>query len=248
MTKELAIVQPQQPIWTQDQVDMIKRQVARDATDDELGMFLHYCASQGLDPLAKDVYFRKGQSKDGRASIAYITSIDTYRARAADTGEHAGTDDAVFDDELKPSRASVTVYRLVGGVRCPFTATARWSEYYPGGRQAFMWDKMPTGQLAKCAEALALRKAFPKQFKKLYVREEMDQAGAPNDTETVEHVESETLYDRSNAEHNREMVALAERLGFRLTPTQIRLVVQTVDGLPLGERERVIREVANKRN
>jgi hypothetical protein len=72
--------------------------------------------------------------------------------------------------------ARVTVYRLVQGQRGAFSATARWTEYKPD--EDFMWKKMPHVMLAKCAEALALRKAFPKQLAGLYVKEEMEQAGA----------------------------------------------------------------------
>ena len=92
----------------------------------------------------------------------------------------AGSDDAVFvssQDGKYPSSASVTVYRMVGGTRCAFSATARWDEYYPGDNgSGGMWRKMPHTMLAKCAEALALRKGFPHQTAGLYTADEMDQA------------------------------------------------------------------------
>jgi hypothetical protein len=77
----------------------------------------------------------------------------------------------------------VTVYKMIAGQRCPFTATARWDQYYPGDSQGFMWRKMPHLMLGKCAEGLALRKAFPAELAGAYVKEEMDQAHAePADT------------------------------------------------------------------
>ncbi len=79
-----------------------------------------------------------------------------------------------------PRSATVTVYRLTQGSRFAYTATARWEEYCPAAGADHMWRKMPHTMLAKCAEALALRKAFPKQLAGLFAREELDQAG-PDD-------------------------------------------------------------------
>lgn len=165
-------------VVTADQRDLITRTVAKDATVDELKLYLYDCARQGVHPLDKLIHFTKRSGK-----YTPITSIDFMRIRAAETGEYAGSDDAVFTvrhDEA-PLTATVTVYRLVGGIRCAFTATARWAEYKPDVN-AFMWDKMPHTMLAKCAEALALRKGFPRQLAGLYAKEELDQAEAPLET------------------------------------------------------------------
>jgi hypothetical protein len=112
------------------------------------------------------------------------------RTRAADTGEYAGSDavlymeDGVWTSAPKkadpPQAAMVTVWRLVQGQRCKFEAVARWSEYKPepgpSGQGDTMWRRMPHTMLGKCAEALALRKGFPRQLAGLYAAEEMDQA------------------------------------------------------------------------
>jgi phage recombination protein Bet len=162
---------PQQPNQlTPDQVSLLKRTICRDATDDELKLFMHVCQRTGLDPFARQIYaVKRLDNKTGKASMVVQTSIDGFRLAAARSGSYAGSDDPVFDNEDEPKRATVTVYKMVQGQRCPFTATARWREYYPGDKGGFMWNKMPCVMLAKVAEALALRKAFP-----------ADQAGEPN--------------------------------------------------------------------
>jgi hypothetical protein len=103
-----------------------------------------------------------------------VVGIDYMRGRAHETGEVAGIDDVVFDTEART--ATVTVYRLTRGTRYPYTATARFEEYVPAQGQDHMWRKMPRLMLGKCAEALALRKAFPQQLGGLYVKEELEQA------------------------------------------------------------------------
>ena len=164
---------PAAPVVTAEQMDLITRTVASGATPDELKLYLFDCARQGVHPLDKLVHFTKRAGK-----YTPVTSIDFMRIRAAETGEYAGSDDAVFASSIPDyiEAATVTVWRLVQGQRCAFTATARWAEYKPEAND-FMWRKMPHTMLAKCAEALALRKGFPRQLAGLYAREEMDQAG-----------------------------------------------------------------------
>jgi len=169
MTKEVMTYENITP----DQVDLIKSQIAVGATDDELKLFLHVADKSGLDPLSKQIYFIK---RSGKMTIQ--TAIDGFRAIADRTGQYIGSSDPVFEDNGKiPAKATVTVNKVVGGVVGNFTATARWDEYYPGKSQGFMWDKMPHTMLGKCAEALALRKAFPAQLSGLYTGDEMAQAG-----------------------------------------------------------------------
>jgi phage recombination protein Bet len=159
------------PAVTPDSLALIKATIAKDATDAELQLFLHDCARQNVHPLDRLIHFTKRSNK-----YTPVTSIDFLRTRAHDSGECAGIDEPVFTGAPKTAAfaATVTVWRLVQGSRYAFTATARWAEYKPD--QAFMWDRMPHTMLGKCAEALALRKAFPKQLTGLYVKEEMEQA------------------------------------------------------------------------
>lgn len=173
------------PQVTTDQLDLVRKTVAKDATADELKLYLYDCERQGVHPLDKLIHFTK---RGGRYTP--ITSIDFMRIRAADSGCYAGNDDPEMsyepgNDAGYPATAKVTVYRMVEGQRCAFTATARWREYYPGDKEGWAWKKMPNLMLGKVAEALALRKAFPKQLAGLYAKEEMDQAGADKSTPTT---------------------------------------------------------------
>jgi len=161
----------------QEQVELIKQTVAKGATDLELGLFLHACKRTGLDPLMKQIYAIKRKDRaSGKEVMAIQTGIDGYRLIADRTGHYAGSDEPTYliAEDGWPDVASVTVYKIVAGVRCPFSASARWKEYCQ--ELSPMWKKMPFLMLAKCAEALALRKAFPAELSGVYTHEEMMQA------------------------------------------------------------------------
>ena len=164
---------PAAPVVTRDQLELIKHTVAVGASDAELELFLFDCHRRGVHPLDRLIHFTK---RGGRYTP--ITSIDFLRGRAHETGEMAGSDDVVFDKDART--ATVTVYRLTRGQRYAYSATARYAEYVPdpgpNGRGDVMWKRMPHVMLGKCAEALALRKAFPQQLGGLYVKEELEQA------------------------------------------------------------------------
>lgn len=186
MTTKAAVIPSTAPIVTPDELDLVRRTVANGATADELRLYLFDCARQGTHPLDKHLHFTKRNGK-----YTPVTSIDFMRLRAAETGEYAGSDDPQFDGAFKSETftATVTVWRLVQGQRCAFTATAWWSEYKPdagtSGRGDVMWQKMPHTMLAKCAEGCALRKGFPRQLAGLYAIEELDQARSGADVPYV---------------------------------------------------------------
>ena len=173
--REASAVQEAQAVgFSRQQVDLLKRTIAKDATDDELALFMAQAQRMGLDPFVKQIYLVK---RGDKATIQ--VGIDGYRLVADRTGKYAGNDDPEFEyvtGSERPHLARVTVWKIVQGQRCAFTATARWSEYVPSEKQDHMWRKMPHVMLAKVAEALALRKAFPAELSDTYVDAEMDQA------------------------------------------------------------------------
>jgi len=137
--------------------------LAPDLNDDELRLFAMVASRSGLDPFAKQIYAVK---RKGR--VTFQTGIDGYRSIAARTGLYDGQDEPEYGpacpcDENPaghPECVTVRVYRK--GVGRAIAATAYWHEYRPAkGDYDGMWVRMPRVMIAKVAEALALRKAFP---------------------------------------------------------------------------------------
>ena len=162
--------------FPQDKIDLIKSTVAKGATDDELALFLHQANKAGLDPLARQIHFVK-RKNSGTIQVG----IDGLRAIADRTKCYAPGEESFEynkDSTLYPVKATVSIKKFAQNTWHELSCTARWVEYaaYYGNNLGNMWNKFPETMLAKCAEAKALRKAFPAQLSGLYTHEEMHQA------------------------------------------------------------------------
>ena len=163
-------------IWTPEQTQLIASTIAPGCNADELRLFAYACQRSGLDPFSKQIYAIK---RGGKLTIQ--TSIDGLRAIAERTGELDGSntewcgDDGQWQDvwlgSKPPAAAKTTIWRK--GSTHPFTGVARFADYNAGQG---LWSKMPATMIAKCSEALALRKAFPANLSGLYASDEMEQA------------------------------------------------------------------------
>jgi phage recombination protein Bet len=150
------------------------------ASPHSISMVLQYCKAAGLDPMQKPVHIvplwdgKKGEMRD-----VVMPGIGMYRVQASRSGQFAGMSEPEFGPDVKetiggseityPAWCRVVIKRLLpSGHIAEFVAVERWKENYAikGGKEKSvapnaMWAKRPYGQLAKCAEAQALRKAFP---------------------------------------------------------------------------------------
>lgn len=180
----LAIASDQEG-FTAKQVAALRQIGAEDATDGDLQVFFHQCQRTGLDPFARQIYLI-GRKSRGQVKYTIQTGIDGFRLIASRTGQLDGYEDTLWCGEdgkwtdvwLKrtpPAAAKVTVIR--NGARYP--AVALFTEYAGtnyNGELTQMWASKGALMLAKCAEALALRKAFPQDLSGLYTSDEMQQA------------------------------------------------------------------------
>jgi len=176
--------------FSRKEVELLKRTIAQDATDEELSMFIQNCKRYGLDPFTGQIHaVKRWDSNAGREVMSVQVGIDGFRLIADRTGKWRGTvgpywcdqsgewTDVWLKDEY-PAAAKVGVLR--SDFSEPRWGIARWDAYVAtkkNGNPTFMWRKMPAHMLAKCAEALALRSAFPNDLSGLYTDAEMDQAG-----------------------------------------------------------------------
>jgi phage recombination protein Bet len=166
-------------LWTPEQTQLISTTIAPGCSNDELRLFAYACQRTGLDPFSKQIYAIK---RGGKMTIQ--AGIDGLRSIAERTGQLDGSEtlwcgeDGQWTDvwlgSKPPAAAKTTIWRK--GASHPFTGVARFADYNAGQG---LWSKMGATMIAKCSEALALRKAFPADLSGVYSTDEMEQAVEP---------------------------------------------------------------------
>lgn len=217
----------------------LKHSVYPGAKDDSIKMVLAYCKARSLDPLQKPVhivpmFIKDAESGKGDMRDVVMPGIALYRIQAQRSGCYAGQSDPEFGEDVTETLSSVTVTypkwckvtvskRMPTGEIVEYSAKEYWKENYAtGGKDTTapnaMWKKRPYAQLAKCAEAQALRKAFP---------DVIDQSP------TAEEMEGKDHFDNVINEKNKKIDELNQKLG--LTPKQEAPKPQTVINNDTGE-------------
>lgn len=233
------------------------------ATDESVDMVLAYCQAAKLDPMTKPVHivpiWIPEKKVEGRVVTpagmrdVVMPGIELYRTKAHRTGEYAGQDKAEFGptvidklggvDVRYPEWCEVTVYRMLDGTKCQYSAKVYWLENYATAKRDTdapnsMWKKRPFGQLEKCAEALALRKAFPEAVGAQPTAEEMEGKSLHVDSVEAPRASSPPAYPAADFDKNLPTWRAAIESG-RTTADDVIAKVETKGVLTKSQRDAI---------
>lgn len=258
---------------THEQVDLLKRTICKGASDDELALFIQVCQKTGLDPFTKQIYaVKRWDKKANREIMTTQTGIDGFRLVAQRSGEYegqlgpywCGKDGKwvdIWTQDGPPYASKVGVWRK--GFKEPAWGVAKFDSYKQEfrdkqtGRMELtqFWQKMPELMLAKCAEGLALRRAFPAELSGIYTPEEMSQAddapiasgGVLGGAVDLKDPDSDA-YNKTTQGDRRKFLTAAKQLGWDEKDADFwlyRRAKATWDKVPRDEFNKILAEMAN---
>ena len=181
-------------------MEVIRNTYCKGCTNDEIDLFSYVCKRTGLDPTQGQIYpvKRPERQKDGtyKEVMTIQTGVAGLRLIAERTGRYCPGREPTFTYDKNGNLFSATSYikkQTKDGTWHEISRTAIWKEYVQTtkeGRPTKFWDKMPHGQLAKCAETLALKVGFPAELSGLLSDDEMGQADNPINTNLIQSTDN----------------------------------------------------------
>lgn len=216
--------------WTKSQFQVVQNTYFKGMTIDDIKIFGHVCKHTGLDPFLKQIYPVMRQGK-----LTIQTAIDGYRAIAERTGRYSPGKEPTFIYDKSGDVFSSTAYvkkMTSDGTWHDVAATAYFKEYNPGVGP--FWKKMPHAMISKCAEALALRKAFPEQLSGVYTKEEMDQA---DKEEKLDQMDYEEIRHNPETVKTFTMETPVTRSNEKITLEQLNQIMVGMDKMPEDVKE-----------
>ena len=188
---------------SQDQIELLRRTVAKGTSDDEFSLFLLICRKHKVDPFIGQIHCvmfnvtkhhkEKRPTQDGKGEIevwmpgqqmVIIMGINGYRSIAArNHKDFGGCDEPEFvmsflktpAGKTIPEKCTIKLWKK--GLEHPVVATVYWDEFAPkdlNDSRADFWNRMPKHKLALCAESHAIRKGYP-DLANIYTEDEMEQ-------------------------------------------------------------------------
>ena len=178
--------------FTPEEVALVHRTYMEGASKDDVALFIATCERTGLDPFARQIMASSRNTQRNSQWIivwTWLVTIDGLRKIAVDSGDYegqegpwwCGTDGQWQEVWTKPVpcfAAKVLVHRK--GFRTGLSGIAKYDSYVQkkkDGQPNNVWQNLGDHMTAKCAEALALRRAYPNEMAGLYTSDEMAQAG-----------------------------------------------------------------------
>ena len=226
MSNEVAVFKaaalPSLAMDERELMGVLKNSLYPGARDESIKLVIGYCKASGLDPMQKPVHIVPMSvstgKKDGNGwdikemRDVVMPGIGLYRTQAARSGEYAGVSEPEFGDDITETIGETTITypkwckvvikrQMRNGTIVEFAAKELWKENYAtksakSAEPNAMWKRRPYAQLAKCAEAQALRKAFP-EFGAQPTADEME--GKSFDGETIDGATGEVVQRQQTA-------------------------------------------------
>lgn len=195
-------------------LQLIKDSYFKGSSNEEFELFIHVCKRTGLDPAFKQIHpVPRWDNKLKRNTLTFQVGIDGFRLIAERTGRYAPGRQPTYEYDKEGKLMSATAYvkkQTADGTWHEIAATAFYKEYVQrtkDGKIMGMWAQMEHNQLAKCAESLALRKAFPGDLSGLYTKEEMDQADIKEASPDIEIIQQPLTVTQEQSEELSSIVS-----------------------------------------